>query len=171
MITALASALAISSCFAPHADWMALQSGTGDQVEVSGLGWEYPLVSECTRNDRLRGGMLFRADGWRGRNEGGSQVLDLSATPFMRYEMGRPLHIPVYFETGIGAHILSHTRVDDQRQFSTAYQFGEFIGFAVRYGDHNESQAGIRLQHVSNGHIKEPNDGLTYAMLYFNHRF
>lgn len=52
-----------------------------------------------------------------------------------------------------------------------AFQFGEFVGVGALYGRRNEFQLGARLQHVSNGGIKRPNDGLTYGMLALNYRF
>ena len=169
MLAALAVALATSSCLAPRADAMALQVGAGNHVDVTGLGWEVPLSDACNDSSRLHGGLLFRLDGWRGNDPGGRQLLDASVTPFLRYELGRPLGTPLYVEGGIGVNALSSTRVDEARQFSTAFQFGEFIGVGMRSS--RNGQFGARLQHVSNGGIKQPNDGLTYGMVFFNYRF
>jgi len=172
MITALAAALALasSSCLAPRADYFSLQSGSGDRVEIAGMGWDVP-VAGCSNSGRLRPGLLFRIDGWHGSGPGGRDLVAASMTPFMRYELGRALGVPFYAEGGIGFTALSRTRVDDARQFSTAFQFNEFVGLGTRAGRMGEYQFGARLQHVSNGSVKRPNDGLTYGMLFFNHRF
>ena len=171
MLPAAAVALAAASCFAPHADAFTVQAGSGDEVHVAGIGWERPLTGDCAGSDRLRAGLLFRLDGWHGHRREGRNVLDASVTPFVRKELWRPLGTPIDGELGIGAHFLSRTRVDYQRQFSTAFQFGEFAGLSTRYGDHGQYTIGARIQHVSNGGLKRPNDGLTYEMVFFNYRF
>ncbi|HET9577210.1 MAG TPA: acyloxyacyl hydrolase [Usitatibacter sp.] len=167
---ALAAALLSASCLANHAENFTLQAGSGNSVDVAGIGWELP-TDRCSESTRLHTGLLFRADGWRGNASGGRRIADLSVTPFARYELGRPLGVSFTAEAGIGVNLLSSTRVDDYRQFSTAFQFGEFVGVGARYGRRNEFQLGARLQHVSNGGIKRPNDGLTYGMLFLNYRF
>ncbi len=171
MLALLAAGLVTASCLAPRADSLTVQAGSGNEVDVVGVGFERPLADDCINSDRLRAGLLFRLDEWHGHRQDGRNILDASVTPFARYELGRPLEKPVYGEIGIGAHLLSATRIDYQRQFSTAYQFGEFVGLSTRYGERGEYQVGARLQHVSNGGIKRPNDGLTYGMLFFNYRF
>jgi hypothetical protein len=171
MLAELAVAVATASCFAPRADAMTVQSGTGDEVHVAGLGWVVPLSGDCLASDRLRAGLLLRLDEWRGHRREGHSLASVSATPFLRYELGRPLAMPIYAELGFGAHLLSRTRIDYERQFSTAFQFGEFVGVSTRYGDHGQHVIGARIQHVSNGGIKRPNDGLTYAMLFLNSNF
>jgi lipid A 3-O-deacylase len=171
MLAELAVALAASACFAPRADSLTLQSGTGNEVHVAGLGWETPLAWGCLGSDRPYAGLLFRLDEWHGHRREGRDVADASVTPFLRYELGRPLAMPIYGELGIGAHLLSRTRIDYERRFSTAFQFGEFAGLAMSFGDHRQYEIGARIQHVSNGGIKRPNDGLTYEMLFFNLHF
>lgn len=171
MLAELALAFLAASCLAPRAHQLALEGGTGNGVDVAGIGWEVPLTDACNDWRRLHGGLLFRLDGWHGRHTGGRNLVDASVTPFLRYELGRPLATPIYAEAGIGAHLLSKTRIDDWRQFSTAFQFGEFAGLATRYGDKGQYMLGARVQHVSNGGIKRPNDGLTYGMVFFNYSF
>jgi len=39
-----------------------------------------------------------------------------------------------YLEASVGVHLLSHTRINEERQFSTAFQFGEFLALASRSG-------------------------------------
>src|SRR5882672_2705930 len=115
MITAIALAGAVTvSCLVPHAANMALQAGSGQPVDIAGVGWEYRLGDDCVADpEKMHAGLLFRLDGMRGKDEGHRRILDASVTPFLRYEVGRPLGNPVFIEGGIGAHFLSHTRVND----------------------------------------------------------
>ncbi len=75
-----------------------------------------------------------------------------------------------YVEGGAGIHLLSHTRIDE-RVFSTSFQFGELLGAGVNFGDREQYSIGVRIQHISNGRIKEPNDGITFGEIRFAYRW
>ena len=79
----------------------------------------------------------------------------------LEYSAGGSL-IP-YIEVSIGLNLLSQTQINEDRDFSTGLQFGEFLGAGVSFGGRHQFDIGLRLQHVSNGGIKNPNDGLTYG--------
>ena len=171
MLAALTFAVATAACLAPRTDRLTMQSGSGDEVHVAGLGWELPLIADCVNSERLRAGLLFRLDDWHGHRREGRNVTAATVTPFVRKELWRPLDTPIYGELGMGVALLSRTRVDYERRFSTAFQFNEFAGLATRYGNRGEYVIGARIQHVSNGGLKRPNDGLTYGLLFFNFHF
>ena len=42
--------------------------------------------------------------------------------------------VSYYIEAGIGVHLLSRTTIDE-RQMSTAFQFGELVGAGINFGD------------------------------------
>jgi hypothetical protein len=170
MIPVLAS-LAVASCVGPFANDFAVGAGTGHQVNVAGVGWETPVQERCLGSERLHAGFLARLDGWHGKHEGGRNLLDASLTPFLRYDLATLFDGPLFLEGGIGFHLLSGTQIDDQRALSTAFQFGEFAGLGVQYGDRRQYTLSVRVHHVSTGGIKRPNDGLTYTMLSFGFRF
>ncbi len=71
-------------------------------------------------------------------------------------------------DIGIGVHAISHVHINAERKLSTAFQFGEFIGATLDLG---RFEIGLRVQHVSNGGIKHPNDGLTYPLLTISRGF
>lgn len=48
---------------------------------------------------------------------------------------------------------------------------GEFVGTGVDFGDHGEYGVGVRLQHISNGCIKEPNFGATLGEVRISYRW
>lgn len=75
-----------------------------------------------------------------------------------------------YLEAGVGIHLLSHTSIDE-RVFSTAFQFGEFLGAGIDFGGRERYSIGFRVQHISNGCIKEPNWGITFGELRFAYRW
>ena len=75
-----------------------------------------------------------------------------------------------YIEGSVGFNLLSRTRIDD-RELSTAFQFGEYVGVGLAFGDKRQYDVGVRYQHVSNADIKKPNDGLTFGSVVFQYRF
>ena len=42
---------------------------------------------------------------------------------------------------------------------------------AVVFGDRGQYGVGVRIQHISNGSIKEPNDGVTFGELRISYRW
>src|SRR5206468_2413152 len=139
-------------------------------VEVFGAGWDQPILS-CDEGSSgaAQFHLLWRLDHWRGRDPqpATKNVWDLSVTPFVRW----PIASYVFLDLGIGLHAISHTRINAERDMSTAFQFGEFIGASVRFGTAGLYELGVRVQHVSNGGIKHPNDGITYPLLTLSRSF
>jgi hypothetical protein len=154
---------------ASAAPLISAQAGNGDAVDVLGVGfgWDklrtWPLGSHV----ELDLSLLARVNRWHGTdaNPVVENLWDFSLTPVLRIQGTK---WPLFLDLGVGVHLLSHTRINENRQFSTRFQFGEFIGPGVRLGPVDVS---YRLEHVSNGGIKNPNDGLTYHSLVLQYHF
>ena len=86
-------------------------------------------------------------------------IYDLSVTPVFRYSPGERGR---YLEAAIGAHWLSGTSVHPEAPFSTRFQFGDHIGIGYRGARYD---VGMRLQHLSNGGIRQPNPGVNFVIL------
>ena len=77
-----------------------------------------------------------------------------------------------YLEGGfIGLHLISPTFIYTGRKFGSAFQFGNHIGFGVRFGEHRQFDLGYRFQHMSNGGIKMPNQGINLSQTHFIYHF
>jgi hypothetical protein len=149
--------------------------GMGNYVDVVGVGvgtsdWGRWSVGKDWSLSVYGAGMIayWRGDSDHSDHEG---LVDLSAAPVLRLERSGTWAFEPYLEASIGLHLLSHTRINEKRQFSTAFQFGEFLGFGVTFGEAHRYDLSLRVQHVSNGGIRNPNDGLTYGALVFQYRF
>jgi lipid A 3-O-deacylase len=152
-----------------------VEGGSGQSVDVVGLGiawtdvhaWRGPWSTELNLS------LLGRVDHWHGTEENPvvSNLWDVSATPVVRIQPAQPKGWFAFFDVGIGVHLISETRINEHRQFSTVFQFGEFFGPGVRFGDRAQYELSFRVQHVSNGNIKEPNNGLTFHTIAFQYRF
>jgi hypothetical protein len=170
MLSMMMSAEAIAaSSIAP--DGVALTGGYGRDVDIFGvaLNWNFG-GDEGTAN---QGGFETRLIGqiayWRGTQrptEHGS-LWDFGLMPALRWTAPGAAEPRFFAEAGVGVNLLTATRINNDRVFSTAFQFGEQGGLGVSFGQHNQYELELYVQHVSNARIKEPNDGLTYVGLLF----
>jgi lipid A 3-O-deacylase len=87
---------------------------------------------------------------------------DVGLTPTFRYghQYGG------YFDIGIGFHVLTETRISSDIEFSTKFQFGDHLGVGYRFDRYDLS---MRLQHLSNAGIKDPNPGINFLQLRFQY--
>lgn len=139
---------------------------SGAFVAIYGAGASWYLKERPPARDET--GFGLRVDGqvayWLGKGQPTpyQHVWDFSVTPVARWTFDWPSAPGVFVEGGIGFHGLSATRINNDRMFGTAFQFGEMVGVGMAFGPRNAYEVRIYAQHVSNGKIKEPNWGLTY---------
>ena len=86
-------------------------------------------------------------------------VADVSATPVFRLARSA-----AYIEAAIGFHLVT-THISAHRTFSTAFQFGEHLGAGYRFGPARRYDLGLRVQHISNGGISQPNPGINFVLV------
>ena len=98
-------------------------------------------------------------------------IFDFGVTPVFRFQQNNISSLSPYAELGVGFHLLSHTSVSTQRQFGSAFQFGDHIGAGVRFGDKGKYDIGYRYQHLSNAGIKQPNQGINFHQLRLQYHF
>lgn len=93
-----------------------------------------------------------------------SDLLLLGLTPTLRWtpDGGRSAW---FFEGGIGATLTSRLYRTQRKEFSTAFNFASHIGVGLRWGARREQEVVLRVQHVSNAGIKEPNPGQNFVQL------
>ena len=94
--------------------------------------------------------------GWQG--DAGT-VHDVGLTPVFRYAQAAR---GPYFEGAVGFHLLSDSHITRRLNFSTRFQFGDHVGVGYRFERYDLS---LRLQHLSNGGIANPNPGINFLVL------
>jgi hypothetical protein len=172
---AAAAALAACACLA-HADWrpdgVVLEAGigrNGNALLGAGLSWDWgwrhatESFEFSARTDLLLN--EWRADDFGRGHQNFTQVV-LLPTLRMALDQGRS---PWFFELGIGASYMDPLYVTPAKQFSTRFNFYDVLGFGYRLG--RDRELGLRLNHVSNGGIKNPNPGEEFLQLRFLQRF
>jgi hypothetical protein len=147
---------------------MFVEAGRGDEIDVAGLGWSFPFAGDREGwqwRALLRGALL------RGREPPPAErtIWVASFIPSVRRRLATFSGAELYFEVGIGLSGLSHTRINSERRLSTAFQFSELAGLTLDVG--GGSAFSLRLQHISNGGVKHPNDGLTFASILYSRSF
>lgn len=164
MFVPAAPAVHAASSFTP--DGLDLTGGYGDNVAIYGIGVHWDSICTCSALKSVGIDLRLAAQAayWRGHEHPATNksLWDFGLTPIFHWsglDMG-PTRL--FAEAGIGAHLLSKTRINTERVFSTAFQFGEIGVIGLAFGDRHRYEIGALVQHVSNGAIKEPNNGLTY---------
>jgi lipid A 3-O-deacylase len=173
-----ATGLIACAVFAPlvHAaslepDGLDLTGGQGDAVFVSGVGLHWNSLCECAylKDNSFDTRLIAQVSYWHAQQhptDNGS-LWDVGVTPELRWLPAWGTSVQPYLEAGVGVHLLSHTRINNTRDLSTAFQFGENFGTGIAFGEDHRFELGVYVQHESNASIKEPNPGLTYLGVVF----
>jgi lipid A 3-O-deacylase len=170
----LASLVVASAALVPPAQ--AADSLAPDGVEVTyGYGHAVAIYGAAVRWDSLCTCAALKALGFdtrlvgqvaywhaRERPTPHGSLWDTSVTPVLRWSTPDFAGMRGFVDAGLGVHLLSATRINNDRVLSTAFQFGEAAGAGVAFGEHHRYELGAYVQHISNARLKEPNNGLTY---------
>ncbi|MGB7932324.1 MAG: acyloxyacyl hydrolase [Gammaproteobacteria bacterium] len=101
-----------------------------------------------------------------------TSLMDLSLTPFLRLQRDAQLSSGVtpFSQIGLGGHLLSDTELGN-RDLATRLQFGPQVGVGLGFGQKGNYELTYRYQYLTNGGIKQPNDGLKMHFLSFGYAF
>lgn len=150
--------------------WLTATYGYGQRVAVYGVGalWHVPWGAETLARYGLDARLGVDVMRWVGPDVGTAprSLWNGNLTPYLRWHPAEGAWRNTFIEVGLGVQVVSHTSItslpDYQRNFGSAFQFGERLSAGVSFGPHGRYEIAPFVQHVSNGRIKRPNDGLTY---------
>ena len=168
----LALVLVFATCFIASAaraqepspfasDGVSFEAGSGDGAEM----WRVGVTKKWQKrwfevgNWHLGGYWELQYGEWYG----GDTIHDLGFTPVFRFQQTSRSSFSPYVEAAIGFHLIQPVRIDENRGFATSFQFGDHVGAGARFGSRGQFDLGMRLQHLSNGSIKQPNDGINFV--------
>jgi hypothetical protein len=167
LLAALSRAALASDWLVP--DGVAFTAGYGKSVDVLGLAvnWNFAHDERSLLAGVFEPRLVAGVSYWRGTQQPNANrsLWDFGLTPVLRWSAPATASPRFFAEAGVGVHMLTATRINNNRIFSTAFQFGEQAGVGLAFGPEYRYELGAYVQHVSNARIKEPNDGLTYVGL------
>lgn len=76
-----------------------------------------------------------------------------------------------FLDAGIGATLADRRYVTLDKEFSTRFNFASHVGIGLVLGAQHQHELQLRLQHVSNAGLKEPNPGEDFLQLRYALRF
>jgi lipid A 3-O-deacylase len=136
-----------------------------------GLAWDWDW-ERLRRHAFVNGSTELFVSHWQARSfvEGyqGFQQVVLLPVLRMRLDQGRSRW---YLETGIGASWMNRMYVTPTKQFSTQWNFYDMVGLGYSWGKERQHELALRLVHVSNAGIRDPNPGEDFVLLRYAQRF
>jgi lipid A 3-O-deacylase len=167
-LASIALALGAASAFPARAASLLVDAERGSGVQSYGIGTVVfrKLDIRPEWGWQLDRSWVARAAYWSAEHPYpfGKHLADFSFMPTLRLAQRPYQGLQPFVEAGIGAHLLSSTHIDNRR-LSTAFQFGEQLAVGFRVQARIPFAVSLRAEHVSNGGIKEPNPGVTFACL------
>jgi lipid A 3-O-deacylase len=149
-------------------DSSSFEFSVGNRTHIARIGTQFNWGHQwqTSFNTHITGYWDLSAARWRENRfhnivDNIENIDDVGITPVFRFQ--NTDNAGLYAEAGIGAHYLHGTYDNNGRQLSDNFQFGTHIGFGYVFS--NRVDIGLRLQHISNGGIKNPNDGVNFAGL------
>ncbi|OGS93994.1 MAG: hypothetical protein A3K04_08070 [Gallionellales bacterium RBG_16_56_9] len=156
-------------------DGVSVEYGNGGAADMARVGMLWNWDKQWfTDGDWLVAGFWEASLGsWRGRSAAGNNqtVTDVGITPVFRLQQKNQSGFAPYAEGAIGFHLITPTLIYANRRFGSAFQFGDHVGVGVRFGKHRQFDLGYRFQHLSNGGIKKPNQGINFNQVHFSYYF
>jgi lipid A 3-O-deacylase len=160
------------SAAAQAVDGVAFELGKegGHEMVRAAVQWQWQKRWLASGGRHVGGYWEVSAGTWRDAAPAGqnNSVTDFGLTPVFRWQSDDLRG--VYVEGGIGAHYISRTALGGKR-FGSHFQFGDHLGFGVRFGPKAAYDLGYRFQHISNADIKKPNDGIDFHQIRLQYWF
>ena len=156
-------------------DGVSVEYGNGDAANMAraGMSWNWDKQWFAEGDWLVTGFWEVSLASWRGHSAAGNNqtVTDVGITPVFRLQQKNPGGFAPYAEAAIGFHLITPTFIYATRVFGSAFQFGDHIGVGARFGDRRQFDLGYRFQHLSNGGIKKPNQGISFNQIRFAYHF
>jgi lipid A 3-O-deacylase len=94
----------------------------------------------------------------------------LAVTPVFRY---RPNNgdSPWFGEAAIGLTLTTTLYATDRKSFSTRFNFGDHIAIGRNFGEDGRYELALRIEHLSNAGIQQPNPGENFVQVRLSYRF
>jgi len=136
----------------------------GDTTMIYGVEahWDSPAWMAFTKRIGLESRVTTDLAYWEGRESSPHPHLwEVGVTPVLRWLAPDIANATPFVELGIGVHVLSQQRLNNERNFGSSFQFGEQGGIGIAFGTTTRYELGGYVEHVSNGGLYSANSGIT----------
>lgn len=171
---ALGSAFIIAHSASYALDSASIEIGSGNKTRLAraGLQWRWENKWWQSNGSHLGGYWDLTLAQWHGTRfqnlpDHDQNLTAIGVTPVFRFQSDTLKG--GYVEGGIGVHYLSDLYDNNGRRLSTKFQFGDHIG--AGYVFRNNLDLGLKIQHFSNGGIKQPNNGTNFMVIRMKYPF
>lgn len=171
---ATSSVVVLSASNAVAVDTFSTELATGNKSQFVRVGAQWNMNQSWmkTNKSELWAYWDLTLAAWRENKyqnvPGASRnFIDIGLTPTLRWQALN--HQGVYVEAGLGPHINSAVYNNNGRRLSTNLQFGTVLGLG--YVMSNGLDLALRVEHFSNGGIKQPNNGVNVAIVKVGYKF
>ncbi len=170
LLACLSGTPAASAASGDDASWF-VQAGEGDRAVRNATfgvthGYRPDWLSEDSRwsfyGEAAVGEWFIHRDDESKR----LNFTQINLTPVVRFGDKR-----VFVEAGIGLAVIVPRFEDDGRRFGSKFNFDDHVAIGTRFGAARENELAVRLEHFSNGGIRNPNPGQNFVSLRFARRF
>lgn len=144
-----------------------VQGGLAEQRTYSvtaGLVWPWAWRRDFGRTE-LTGLTEAFVSQWSARiPESRHSLTQVGVLPLLRlrFDGGRS---DWFIEGGIGLSVMDHAYRTTTKRFGSTFNFVDVLGGGRSFGVNRSREVALRLTHVSNGHVKEPNPGENFLQL------
>ncbi len=105
-------------------------------------------------------------NGWHAVSDGRGQrnLAGAGFTPMFRWQRAFSAWAP-YLEAGTGVRYWSGRSIQPNHRFGTRFEFGTMLGIGARFGERGAYDLSLRIEHISNAGIAQPNPGINLSYL------
>ena len=114
---------------------------------------------------QLGGHMEFSSAAWQDKE----RVSALAAMPVLRIERSSSSVVP-YIEGAVGLNLLSQVEANGNVS-AMRLQLTDHLGAGLRFGGQRRHEIGLRLQHLSDGGVGQPNPGMVFGQVRYQYNF
>jgi hypothetical protein len=160
------------SVLQPSAVFLQVGDGNHTRSVTAGLSWDLAWRHRWAGGE-LSADVDASLGGWC-IQEGGlvrsPWVTQIGLPPVLRWSP-RQQGQRRFLEVGVGVNVLTPVFNDHGRPFSTAFNFGDHLAVGKSFGIRRRDEIALRVQHYSNGGIRQPNPGINFVQARYSHGY
>jgi lipid A 3-O-deacylase len=154
-------------------DRMIFESGGGESVSFNRIGAQWDYKNDILKFLDFSLDSYFQLDyaKWQSTKDSSQNgaINSIGFTPVFRF-IRRANKATVYFDTSIGAALISNNHINDLK-FGSNFQFSDSLSIGAMFGERRQWGIGYKYNHMSNNGIKVPNNGINFHLISISYQY